>query len=268
MPRFCANISMLFGEHPFPERFAAAARAGFRAVEIQFPYQWDKTELAGRARAADVEVVQINLPAGDAERGDRGIACNPSRAGEFRQGVGRALDYARALGCRQMNCLAGIAPPGLPEAMLRQTFVGNVRWAAAELARDGMTLLIEPINTRTIPGFWLNRSSQALALIEEAGVPNLRLQFDCFHVHMMEGDLDAALAAAFERIGHMQVADDPGRHEPGSGAIGFPALFERVDRLGYTGWIGAEYVPSTVTEDTLGWARRWVHEVPVRRNPW
>jgi hydroxypyruvate isomerase len=268
MPRFCANISMLFGERALPERFEAAARAGFRAVEIQFPYRWDRTELAARARAAGVEVVQINLPAGDAQKGDRGIACDPSRAGDFREGVRTALDHAAALGCRQMNCLAGIAPPGLSEAALRETFVGNVRWAAAELAREGMTLLIEPINTRTIPGFWLNRTSQALALIAEAGAPNLRLQFDFFHVHVMEGDVESALAAAFDRIGHMQVADDPGRHEPGSGAIEFAALFERVDRLGYTGWIGAEYVPSTVTEETLRWVRRWVHEVPVRRNPW
>jgi hydroxypyruvate isomerase len=268
MPRFCANISMLFAERPFPERFQAAARAGFAAVEIQFPYRWDASDLAARARAAGVEVVQINLPAGDADQGDRGIACDPARAGEFREGVGRALEYAKALGCRQMNCLAGIAPPGLPEAALRETFVANVRWAAAELARAGMTLLVEPINTRTIPGFWLNRSTQALVLIEEAGAPNLRLQFDFFHVHVMEGDIEAALTAAFGRIGHLQVADDPGRHEPGTGAIDFPALFERVDRLGYRGWIGAEYVPSGLTEETLGWARRWVHEVPVRRNPW
>ncbi len=268
MPRFCANISMLFTERAFPERFEAAARAGFRAVEIQFPYRWGASDLAARARAAGVEIVQINLPAGDAERSDRGIACNPSRAGEFRQGVDLALEYARALGCRQMNCLAGIAPPGLSEAALRETFLGNVRWAAAELAREGMTLLIEPINTRTIPGFWLNTTSQALELIEAAGDPNLRLQFDFFHVHVMEGDLDAALAAAFDRIGHMQVADDPGRHEPGTGAIDFPALFERVDRLDYRGWIGAEYLPSRATEETLGWVRRWVHEVPVRRNPW
>ena len=268
MPRFCANISMLFGERAFPERFAAAARAGFGAVEIQFPYGWPKDELARRARDAGVEIVQINLPAGDAGRGDRGIACSPSRAGEFRQGVARALEYARALGCRQMNFLAGIAPPGVAEAALRETFLGNVRFAAAELAREGMTLLIEPINTRTIPGFWLNTSSQALELIAAAGATNLALQFDVFHVHVMEGDLDAALGAAFDRIGHMQVADDPGRHEPGTGAIDFPALFERVDRLGYGGWIGAEYVPSSVTEETLGWARRWVHEVPVRRNPW
>jgi hydroxypyruvate isomerase len=268
MPRFCANISMLFGERPFPERFGAAARAGFAAVEIQFPYRWDRRELAERARAAGVEVVQINLPAGDPDRGDRGIACVPSRSGEFRDGVGEALEYARALGCRQMNCLAGVAPHGLPEAALRDAFLGNVRWAARELARADMTLLVEPINTRTIPGFWLNRSAQALELIAEAGEPNLRLQLDFFHTYIMEGDVETALAAAFARIGHMQVADAPGRHEPGSGAIDFPALFEKVDRLGYAGWIGVEYVPSTTTEETLGWVRRWVHEVPVRINPW
>jgi hydroxypyruvate isomerase len=268
MPRFCANISMLFGERPFPERFDAAARSGFAAVEIQSPYRWDRNQLADRAKAAGVQVVQINLPAGDHDQGDRGIACIPACAGEFRDGVGRALEYAKALGCRQMNCLAGIAPHGLPEAAMRETFLGNLRWAARELARENMTLLVEPINTRTVPGFWLNRSAQALALIDEAGVPNLRLQLDFFHVQVMEGDVDAALAAAFDRIGHLQVADAPGRHEPGTGTIDFPALFERVDRLGYAGWIGAEYVPSAATEDTLGWARRWVHEVPVRLNPW
>jgi len=268
MPRFCANISMLFAERPFPERFAAAARAGFTAVEIQSPYRWDARELAERAKGAGVEVVQINLPAGDHDKGDRGIACIPARAGEFRDGIAKALAYAVALGCRQMNCLAGIASDGLPEAALRETFVGNLRFAAAELARSGMTLLVEPINTRTVPGFWLNRSAQALELIAEAGAPNLRLQFDCFHVQTMEGDVAAALERAIDRIGHIQVADVPGRHEPGTGAIDFAPLFERIDGLGYAGWIGAEYVPSTVTEDTFGWVRRWVDEVPVRLNPW
>jgi hydroxypyruvate isomerase len=268
MPRFCANISTLFLERPFPERFEAAARAGFAAVEIQFPYGWDARELADRAKRAAVEIVQINLPAGDHGRGDRGIACIPSRAAEFRAGVAQALAYAKTLGCRQMNCLAGIAPHGVSEAKLRETFLANVRWAAAELARAGMTLLLEPINTRTLPGFWLNRSAQALELIAEAGAPGLRLQFDFFHVQTMEGDVAAALEAAFDRIGHIQVADVPGRHEPGTGSIDFPALFELVDRLGYRGWIGAEYVPSTITEDTLAWARRWVHEVPIRVNPW
>lgn len=268
MPRFCANISMLFGERPFPERFDAAARSGFSAVEIQFPYRWDARALAERAGSAGVEVVQINLPAGDQDKGDRGIACVPARAAEFREGVGRALEYARALGCRQMNCLAGIAPDGLPEAALRETFLGNLRWAAGELARSGMTLLVEPINTRTVPGFWLNRTAQALELIAAAGAPNLRLQLDFFHAQIMEGDVAAVLQAAFDRVGHMQVADAPGRHEPGTGAIDFASLFERIDRLGYRGWIGAEYVPSAATEDTLGWVRRWVHEVPVRLNPW
>jgi hydroxypyruvate isomerase len=268
MPRFCANISMLFGEAAFPERFDAAARAGFSAVEIQFPYAWDASELAGRAKRAGVEVVQINLPAGDPEKGERGIACIPSRVAEFRDGVGIAIEYARALGCRQMNCLAGLAPDGISEAALRETFVSNLRYAAGELARAGMTLLIEPINTRTMPGFYLNRSSQALELIAATGAPNLRLQYDFFHMHIMEGNLAATIQAHLDRIGHMQVADVPDRHEPGTGVIDFPFLFELIDRLGYGGWIGAEYVPSTRTQDSLGWARRYVDEVPVRLNPW
>jgi len=268
MPRFCANISMLFRERPFPDRFDAAARCGFTAVEIQFPYDWDARELAGRARSAGVEVVQINLPAGDHAKGDRGIACIPSRTAEFREGVDRALAYADALGCRQMNCLAGVAPDGVDETALRDTFVANVSYAAGALARSGRTLLVEPINTRTVPGFWLNRSAQALELIAQAGMTNVLLQFDFFHMEIMEGNLAATLEANIHRIGHMQVADVPGRHEPGTGAIDFPPLFDQVDRLGYRGWIGAEYMPSAVTEDTLVWVRRWVDEVPVRLNPW
>ncbi len=258
MPRFCANISTLFAERPFPERFEAAARAGFKAVEMQFPYAFDRDLLAERARGAAVEVVLINLPAGDAGKGDRGIACIPGRESEFRDGVARALGYARALGCRQMNCLAGIAPPGVEEQALRETFVANVRYAAGELERAGMTLLVEPINTRTMPGFYVNRSGQALELIAESGAPNVRLQYDWFHMHIMEGRLAETIAARLERIGHMQIADVPGRHEPGTGEIDFPALFDLVDRLGYRGWIGAEYVPLKRTEDSLEWARRYL----------
>jgi len=258
MLRFSANISMLFKEVEFPERFDAAAQAGFKAVEIQFPYGWSKRQLGEIAQHAGVEVVLINIPAGDSEKGDRGIACLPDRVAEFREGVARAVDYAGALGCKQMNCLAGVTPPNVPEAKLHETYVWNLRYAAAELARRGMTLLIEPINTQTVPGFYLNKSAQALAIIDEAGAANLKLQYDLFHMRIMGEDLARTLTANLARIGHMQVADVPGRHEPGTGKIDFPLLFDLIDRLGYQGWIGAEYVPAGKTEDGLAWARKYL----------
>ena len=258
MPRFSANISMLFPEVELPERFEAAARAGFKAVEIQFPYGWSKGQLGEVARRAGVEVVLINIPAGDPDKGDRGIACLPSRVAEFREGVARAIDYARALGCKQMNCLAGVAPPGVDGAILRGTYVSNLRYAAGELARAGMTLLIEPINTRSVPGFYLNRSAQALALMDDAGAANLKLQYDLYHMRIMGDDLVKTIEAHLDRIGHMQVADVPHRHEPGTGEIDFPFLFERIDRLGYKGWIGAEYVPAGKTEDGLAWVKKYL----------
>src|SRR5712691_10833915 len=244
MPRFSANISMLFPEVELPERFEAAARAGFKAVEIQIPYGWSKGQLGEVARRAGVEVVLINIPAGDPDKGDGGIA--------------RAIDYARALGCKQMNCLAGVAPPGIDGAILRGTCVSNLRYAAGELARAGMTLLIEPINTRSVPGFYLNRSAQALALMDEAGAANLKLQYDLYHMRIMGDDLVKTIEAHLDRIGHIQVADVPHRHEPGTGEIDFPFLFERIDRLGYKGWIGAEYVPAGKTEDGLAWVKKYL----------
>jgi hydroxypyruvate isomerase len=258
MPRFSANISMLFKEVEFPERFDAAAQAGFKAVEIQFPYGWSKRQLGEIARHAGVEVVLINIPAGDPEKGDRGIACLPSRIAEFREGLAKAIEYAKALGCRQMNCLAGVSPPNVDDATLRGTYVANLRYAAGELALYGMTLLIEPINTQTVPGFYLNKSAQALALMDEVGAANLKLQYDLFHMHVMGDDLPGTLTANLARIGHMQVADAPGRHEPGTGEIDFPPLFDLIDRLGYKGWIGAEYSPAGKTEDGLAWVRKYL----------
>ena len=258
MLRFSANLSMLFGELELPERFEAAARAGFKAVEIQYPYGWSQRQLTEIARRAGVEVVLINLPSGDAQKGDRGIACLPSRVAEFREGVGAAIEYARALGCRQMNCVAGIAPSGVEAGLLRTTYLSNLRYAAGELARADMTLLVEPISTLAVPGFYLNRSSDALALIDEAGVDNLRLQYDLYHMHVMGDDLAATIEANMGRIGHMQIADFPGRHEPGTGEIDFHSIFRLVDRLGYGGWIGAEYVPLAATEDGLAWAREYL----------
>jgi hydroxypyruvate isomerase len=258
MPRFSANISMLFNELEFPERFEAAAQAGFKAVEIQFPYGWSKRQLGEIAQHAGVEVVLINIPAGDSEKGDRGLGCLPGRVAEFREGVAKAIEYSEGLGCKQMNCLAGVAPPDVDGAKLRETYVSNLRYAAGELARHGMTLLIEPINTRTIPGFYLNKSAQALALMDEVGAANLKLQYDLFHMYIMGDDLAKTLSANLARIGHMQVADVPSRHEPGTGEIDFPPLFDLIDRLGYKGWIGAEYAPVGKTEDGLAWVRKYL----------
>jgi len=258
MPRFSANISMLWKEVEFPERFEAAAQAGFKAVEIQFPYGWSKRQLGEIAQRAGVEVVLINIPAGDPEKGDRGIGCLPQRVAEFREGVARAIDYARALGCKQMNCLAGVAPPEVASAKLRETFVSNLRYAAGELARHGMTLLTEPVSTQAVPGFYLNASAQALALMDEADADNLKLQYDLYHMRIMGDDLAQTIEANLHRIGHMQIADVPDRHEPGTGEIDFPPLFDLIDRLGYRGWIGAEYVPAGKTEDGLAWVKKYL----------
>ncbi|OGA33075.1 MAG: hydroxypyruvate isomerase [Betaproteobacteria bacterium RIFCSPLOWO2_12_FULL_62_13b] len=260
MPKFCANLSMLFGDVGFPNRFDRAAGAGFRAVEFQFPYAHGKDELSERARRGGVEVVLFNLPAGNWEKGERGIACIPSRVSEFRDGVGRAIEYAKALGCARVNCLSGIAPARVPAETLREVFVSNLRFAAGELEREGITLLIEPVNTRSVPGFYLRNSGQALALMDEARSENLKLQYDVFHMQIMEGDLAATIEAAIARIGHIQIADVPDRHEPGTGEINYPFLFDRIDRVGYQGWIGCEYAPAGRTEDGLGWLRPYLEQ--------
>jgi hydroxypyruvate isomerase len=258
VPKFSANISMLFGEVELPARFEAAARAGFKAVEIQFPYAWGKRLLSEAARRAGMEVALINLPAGDHAKGDRGIACLPGRTDEFRGGVARAIEYATALGCVRMNCLAGIAPRDADPSELRRTYVSNLCYAAGELARARMTLLIEPISTLAVPGFFLNRSAEAFALVRETGTDNIKVQYDLYHMRIMGDDLAATIGANLADIGHMQFADVPGRHEPGTGEIDFHSLFEHIDRLGYCGWIGAEYTPSGRTDDSLAWAKDYL----------
>jgi len=253
MPRFAANLSMLFCERPLVERFAAAAQAGFAAIEIQFPYELPAARIAGLLRENALQLVLCNLPAGDWAGGERGIACHPDRSEEFRAGVAQAIAYAQALGCRQLNCLAGIAPADVPEAAVRATLVANLRHAADELARAGLALLVEPINTFDIPGFYVNRTAQALALLDEVGADNVFLQYDVYHAQRMEGDLGNTLARHLPRIAHIQIADNPGRHEPGSGEINYPWLFRHLDALGYAGWVGCEYKPAMTTETGLGW---------------
>ena len=253
MPKFAANLSMLFTEVDFLDRFQAAAEAGFKGVEYLFPYDFEAAEIRRRLEDNGLEQVLFNLPAGDWAAGERGIACHPDRIAEFREGVERAIAYARVLGNTQVNCLAGIKPEGTSDAEARQTLVGNLRYAADKLADAGILLIAEPINTRDIPGFFLNRTEQALQVFDEVGSDNLKLQYDIYHMQIMEGDLAPTIEKHFERIAHVQIADNPGRHEPGTGEINYPFLFAHLDRLGYQGWIGAEYKPAGRTQEGLGW---------------
>jgi len=253
MPRFAANLTMMFTERPFLERFAAAAQAGFKGVEYLFPYEHDKSALKQALAENGLTQVLHNLPAGNWQTGERGIACHPDRVKEFNEGVDRAIDYATALGCSQLNCLAGMPPAGADPADVRATFVGNLQRAASKLKAAGIRLLIEPINTRDIPNFFLSHTAQAIEIIRAVGSDNLFLQYDVYHMQIMEGDLTKTIERQLPQIAHMQVADPPLRNEPGSGEINFTNLFRAIDKLGYTGWIGCEYKPAGKTEDGLGW---------------
>jgi hydroxypyruvate isomerase len=253
MPSFSANLGFLFTELPFLDRFGAAARAGFKAVEYASPYEHDARAIARRLADHGLTQALFNLPAGDWEAGERGIAILPGREAEFRDGVLRALDYAQELGCARLNCLAGIAPPGADRGVLEGTFVSNLAFAADALRARRVKLLIEPINGRDMPGFFLNRSDEALRLMKRVGSDNLYLQADIYHMQVMEGDLARRLEAAMPQIAHIQIADNPGRHEPGAGEINYAFLLPLIDRLGYRGWVGCEYRPLTTTEAGLAW---------------
>ncbi|MFT4268131.1 MAG: hydroxypyruvate isomerase [Xenophilus sp.] len=255
MPKFAANLTMLFTELPFMQRFEAAAKAGFEAVEYLFPYPFDRNELAAALKASGLVQVLHNLPAGDWDAGERGIACHPGRVNEFREGVAQAIAYASTLGCPQVNCLAGRLPQGVGADEARATLVQNLRYAAKALQAADIRLLIEPINTFDIPGFFLTRTDQALALIDEVDSANLFVQYDIYHAQRMEGELGRTLARHLARIGHVQLADNPGRGEPGTGEINYPWLFRHIDAIGYTGWIGCEYKPRTTTAEGLGWLK-------------
>ncbi|UYG02835.1 hydroxypyruvate isomerase [Halomonas sp. LR3S48] len=256
MPKFAANLSMLFTEEEFLDRFKAAADAGFKGVEYLFPYDYSAVEIKARLDEHGLTQVLHNLPAGDWGAGERGIACHPDRVEEFRAGVEKAIDYATVLGCKQVNCLAGIQPQGVSLEQARRTLVENLHYAAEKLEAAGILLLAEPINTRDIPGFFLNRTEQALAIFDEVGSDNLKLQYDIYHMQIMEGDLAPTIEKHLDRIAHVQLADNPGRHEPGTGEINYPFLFAHLDRLGYDGWIGCEYKPATTTREGLGWLDR------------
>jgi hydroxypyruvate isomerase len=255
VPTFAANLSFLWTELPFPERFDAARDAGFSHVEFMFPYEHEPADVRDRLDAAGLEQVLFNLPAGDWAAGERGIASHPGRVEEFRAGVELALTYADALDAGQLNCLAGLRLDGVGEAAQWRTLVDNVRHAARRLATAGRRLLVEPVNTYDVPGFLIPTTEDALRLIDAVGEPNVQLQFDAYHVKRMEGDPARRLRSVLDRVGHVQVADHPGRHQPGSGVIAFPALFALLDAAGYAGAVGLEYIPTPDTAGSLGWLK-------------
>ena len=257
MPKFAANLSFLFTDVPFAERFARAAAAGFRGVEYLFPYDWPAHDVAEWLKAADLEQVLFNLAPGDWAAGERGLACLPDRRGDFVESVEQALEYAMVLDCERVHCMAGLRPAGVAEAELEATYIANLRHAADRLATAGVTVMIEPINSRVdMPGYWLDDVARGFRLLEAVDRDNVKLQLDLYHAQIIQGDLARTIEAHLPRIGHIQIADNPGRHEPGTGEIHYPYLFALLDRLGYAGWIGCEYKPLTTTEAGLGWLHR------------
>jgi hydroxypyruvate isomerase len=257
MPRFSANLSFLFQEVPFLERFVAASAAGFRAVEFAFPYEHSTAEIAERLKAAQVECVLFNMPPGDWAAGERGIACLPGREAEFRAGVATALQYASALKTPRVHAMAGIVPQAASRAACEQIYLANLRYAAEALALAGIDLMIEPINTRDMPGYLLNTQAQAAAFCDAVGLPNVRMQMDCYHLQIAEGDIATKLRAYAERCGHVQIAGVPERNEPDTGEVRYPYLFKLLDDLDYAGWIGCEYRPAGRTTDGLDWFQPW-----------
>jgi len=258
MPKFNANLSMMFNEVPFLERFGAAAKAGFKGVEFLFPYDFRPQQIRDELDRHRLEMVLFNMPPGDFAAGDRGLACDPARATEFKDGVGKSLEYAKVLGAKRLHVMAGLKPRGVADETMRETYLQSLRYAGAEAAKAGLEILIEAINTRDIPGFYLNTSDQAFDVMHYANVPNLRFQYDIYHMQIMEGDLAPTIEKNLAKIGHMQLADTPGRHEPGTGEINYDFLFRHIDKVGYTGWIGCEYRPAGRTEDGLGWMRPYL----------
>lgn len=253
MPKFAANLTLMFNEVPFPQRFHCAARAGFSAVEFLFPYAHAPEEVAGWLRENGLINALFNLPPGDWEGGERGLASLPGREAEFRESVARALDYARALGTPRLHVMAGLCPEGADRAAHRNTYIQNLRYAARELARCGVELMIEPINTRDMPGYFLTTQADAHAVREEVGAPNLKVQMDFYHVQIMEGDIATKLRRYLAHVGHIQIAGVPARNEPDDGEVNYAYLFRLLDELGYAGWVGCEYRPRGRTEEGLGW---------------
>lgn len=260
MIRLAANLSMLFNEYSFMDRFSAAGKAGFKGVEYLFPYAFSREELHQALHEWQLEQVLFNLPPGDWEAGERGLASLPGREAEFRDSVVEALRYAEALNCPRVHAMAGLLPEGADAATQVEhhaTYVRNLRFAAGEAAKVGREILIEPINTRDMPGFFLSRQAQAMGVIKEVGAENVKLQFDLYHCQIMDGDLIRHLERQFSAIGHIQVAGVPERHEPDVGEVHYPAIFDRLSALGYRGWIGCEYRPRVDTRAGLVWGEPW-----------
>jgi hydroxypyruvate isomerase len=253
MPQFAANLTMMYTEHDFLDRFAAAAQDGFRAVEYLFPYDYAELEIASCLREYGLTQALFNLPPGDWAAGERGIAALPGREAEFAASVEHALRYAEATGCRRLHAMAGLVPAGADLAVMRATFVANLRLAARQCAVHGITLLIEPINTRDMPGYFLSYQQQAHDIVAEVGEPNLKVQMDWYHCQIMEGDLAMRLRQHFAGVGHIQIAGVPERHEPDSGELNYPYLYALLDELGYDGYVGCEYRPRAGTSAGLGW---------------
>ena len=258
MPRFAANLTMMYPEHMFLERFAAAARDGFKAVEFLFPYEHAAAEIRSRLDAHGLELALFNAPPGDWAKGERGIASRPGREEEFRGSIGRALEYARVLGNQRLHVMAGLIGPEENRVRHREVYLRNLAHAAREAAALGITVLIEPINTRDIPGFFLNRQDDAHAICAELAAPNLQVQMDLYHCQIVEGDLATKIRRHIEGVGHIQIAGVPERHEPSLGEVNYPYLFELIDSLGYAGWIGCEYRPRRGTSEGLAWIRPWL----------
>ncbi len=257
MPKFAANLTMLYTEHGFLDRFAAAEADGFSAVEFMFPYDFPKEKVAEALKASGLKLVLHNLPAGDWAKGERGIAVLSARRDEFRAGVARAIDYAHALDCTMLNCLVGLTPKDV--SAVRQGLVDNLRFAAQELKAAGIRLLVEPVNSFDIPGFHLDTVEKAVSLMDEVGADNLFLQYDIYHRQRSGGELLATWRKHKDRIAHIQLADNPGRNEPGTGEINYPAIFAALDAEGYDGWIGCEYKPRAGTSAGLEWAKGLLH---------
>lgn len=273
MPRFAANLSWLYQEHPLPQRFAAAAADGFEAVELLFPYEHDALDLRRHLDDAHLACVLINAPCGNWAAGERGLAALPGRQDDFKRSIDRALRYAAALNTPRIHVMAGLRPPGADENLLWDTYQANLAWACDETAADDVMLLVEPINPTDMPGYLLTRQAEAHRLVGEIGAPQLRVQMDLYHCRVVEGEISAWLTGALRPtagasvVGHMQVAGVPGRHEPEGGDIDYPAAFELIDQLGYTGWVGCEYRPCQAgpggTTAGLGWARPWLPRPPA-----
>ena len=257
MPRLAANLSMMFNEVPFLDRFDAAAAAGFKAVEFLFPYEFPAAILRARLDAAGLQQVLFNMPPGDWAGGERGLASLPGRAAEFRDTVKIALDYATTLGCPLMHCMAGIPPAGTSPITAAALFASNLAWAGEQAKAAGVRLAIEPINHRDMPGYHLNTIAQGAAIVAALGVDRIGLQFDVYHCQTTEGDVTKRLEAVLPVVAHMQIADVPARNEPGTGEIGWDYVFRRIDELGYKGWVGCEYRPAGNTVAGLGWRARF-----------